>query len=287
MDSTDNRPPKISIEEVIKSKNPTLLKVLPGFIIRYIKRIVHQDHVNDFISRHGEKQSYAFVDAIVEEFGIKVTFSGLENLPESGGVIVAANHPLGGLDAMALIQVLSKKRRDLKFIVNDILLSLKNLGDLFVGVNKHGKNSVETLNYIDTFYQGDGMVMIFPAGLVSRKQKGGLIRDLLWKKSFVVKAKKFDRSIVPVHIGGKNSKFFYNLAMWRAKVGIKANIEMLYLMDEMYHQSGNEINIKIGKPIPASTFSSKYTDQEWAEKIKNHLYLMNETQNTDLVFNAE
>ena len=287
MESTDNRPPKISIEEVIKSKNPTLLKVLPGFLIKYIKKIVHQDHVNGFITRHGDKQSYAFVDAIVEEFGIKVTFSGLENLPASGGVIIASNHPLGGLDAMALIQVLSSKRKDLKFIVNDILLSLKNLGDLFVGVNKHGKNSVDTLNYIDTFYQGDGMVIIFPAGLVSRKQKGGLIRDLIWKKSFVVKAKKFNRTIVPVHIGGKNSNFFYNLAMWRAKVGVKANIEMFYLIDEMYHQAGNEINIKIGKPISPDSFTEKHTDQEWAEKIKNHIYLMNDANNTNLAFNAE
>jgi len=262
----------IDIEEVIHSKNPALLKWMPGFVLRYIKRIIHENDVNDFISRKGDKHSHEFVNEIIKEFGANVTFEGLENIPESGGCIIAANHPIGGLDSISLMQTVAKKRKDIKFIVNDVLMSLKNLKELFIGVNKHGKNSTEILDIIDAHYASELAMIIFPAGLVSRKQDNGLIKDLVWKKSFITKAKKHQRNIIPVHIDGKNSNFFYNLARWRSKLGIKANIEMFYLIDEMYHQKGKEIHIKIGKPIPYQQLTQKHTDQEWALKVKEHIY---------------
>lgn len=261
----------IDVEEVIRSKNPGVLKWLPGFALRYIKRIIHEDHINSFLAINGEKKSFDFVDAIINEFGVKVTVEGLENLPAGGGCIVASNHPIGGLDGIALIQATAKKRKDLKFIVNDLLMNIKNLEDVFVGVNKHGKNTAQVLDQIDTYYAGEGVVIIFPAGLVSRKQNG-VIRDLQWKKSFVTKAKKYQRNIIPVHITGKNSNFFYNLSMIRGKLGIKANLEMFYLMDEMYHQLGKNIHIRFGKPIQHTMLTSQYNDGQWADKIKEHIY---------------
>lgn len=261
----------IDVEEVIRSKNPALLKWLPGFALRYIKRIIHEDHINAFLAENGEKKSFDFVDAIINEFGVNVTVEGLENLPTEGGCIVASNHPIGGLDGIALIQATAKKRKDLKFIVNDLLMNIKNLEDVFVGVNKHGKNTAQVLDQIDTYYAGEGVVIIFPAGLVSRKQNG-VIRDLQWKKSFVTKAKKYQRNIIPVHITGKNSNFFYNLSMVRGKLGIKANLEMFYLMDEMYHQLGKNIHIRFGKPIQHTVLTSQYNDGQWADKIKEHIY---------------
>jgi len=266
----------IDIEEVIHSKNPALLKWMPGFVLRYIKRIIHENDVNDFISRKGDKHSHEFVNEIIKEFGANVTFEGLENIPESGGCIIAANHPIGGLDSISLMQTVAKKRKDIKFIVNDVLMSLKNLKELFIGVNKHGKNSTEILDTIDAHYASEVAMIIFPAGLVSRKQDNGLIKDLVWKKSFITKAKKHQRNIIPVHIDGKNSNFFYNLARWRSKLGIKTNMEMFYLIDEMYHQKGKEIHIKIGKPIPYQLLTQKYTDQEWARKVKEHIYKLAE-----------
>ena len=261
----------IDVEEVIRSKNPALVKWLPGFALRYIKRIIHEDHINAFLAINGEKKSFDFVDAIINEFGVKVTVEGLENLPAEGGCIVASNHPIGGLDGIALIQATAKKRKDLKFIVNDLLMNIENQEDVFVGVNKHGKNTAQVLDQIDTYCAGEGVVIIFPAGLVSRKQNG-VIRDLQWKKSFVTKAKKYQRNIIPVHITGKNSNFFYNLSLIRGKLGIKANIEMFYLMDEMYHQLGKNIHIRFGKPIQHTLLTSQYNDGQWADKIKEHIY---------------
>jgi putative hemolysin len=280
---TEKKSDFINIEQVIRSKNPRLLKMLPGFALSYIKRIIHQDHINDFIRRHGDKKNFAFVDEIITEFGPNVTWEGLENIPSTGGCIVASNHPLGGIDGIALLQVMARRRSDIKFIVNDLLMNIKNFDEIFVGVNKHAKNTSETLDYIDSIYASDKVLLIFPAGLVSRKQEKGIIRDLVWKKSFVVKAKKYRRNIIPVHISGHNSSFFYNLARLRQKIGIKANIEMFYLMDEMYHQLGKNIHIRFGQPLSPDIFTNDFSEQEWAQKVKAHIYAMGSGSTEDLL----
>ncbi|QQR94186.1 MAG: 1-acyl-sn-glycerol-3-phosphate acyltransferase [Bacteroidota bacterium] len=267
---TEQKKKFIDVSEVIRSKNPQLYRLLPGFIINYIKRIVHETGVKALMEEHGHKTSFEFVDAIIENFGVKVEVYGQENIIKTGRCIYASNHPIGGLDAMALLQVLGHYRRDMKFIVNDILLQLNNLKDLFIGVNKHGKNSSQSIADIDALYASEMATLIFPAGLVSRKQ-GKEIKDLQWKKSFVVKAKKYNSPIVPVYIDGRNSEWFYNLANFRKRIGIAANIEMLYLMDEMYFQRGRTISITFGKPILPQSFSGT-DDGKTAEKIKEHVY---------------
>jgi len=116
-------------------------------------------------------------------------------------------------------------------------------------------------------------VLVFPAGLVSRKQEEG-IKDLEWKKSFISKARRYKKDIVPVYIEGKNSNFFYNLAKLRKKVGINANIEMFYLADEMFAQKGKKVTIHVGKPISYHYFDVSKSDKEWAEEVKEQVYAM-------------
>ncbi|HMR47438.1 MAG TPA: 1-acyl-sn-glycerol-3-phosphate acyltransferase [Bacteroidia bacterium] len=279
---TEQKKKFIDVSEVIRSKNPQLYRLLPGFIVSYIKRIVHETEVNAFIDEYGHKTSFEFVDAIIENFGVKVEVYGQENIIKTGRCVYASNHPIGGLDAMALLQVLGQHRRDIKFIVNDILLQLHNLKDLFIGVNKHGKNSAQSITDIDALYASEMATLIFPAGLVSRKQ-GKEIKDLQWKKSFVVKAKKYNSPIVPVYIDGRNSNWFYNLASFRKRVGIAANIEMLYLMDEMYFQRGRTISITFGKAILPQDLSGN-DDGKTAEKIKEHVYELK--HNRQSIFHA-
>lgn len=270
---TEEKKKIIDVREVIRSKNPTLLRVLPGFVISYIKRIIHEDQVNAFIAEHGHKTSFEFVDAILDNFKINIKIVGKENIITRGGCVYASNHPLGGLDAIALLKTVGQHRPDVKFIVNDILLQLKNLEQLFIGVNKHGKNSAQAIEDIDALYASHHATLIFPAGLVSRKQDGK-IKDLQWRKSFIVKTRKYNSTIVPVYIDGRNSNWFYNLANLRKRLGIAANIEMLYLMDEMYYQMGKTITITFGKPIPASAFTDELSDGEWADKMKEHVYAL-------------
>lgn len=274
MQGADNKK-FIDIDAIFKAKNPGLYRILPRFIFSYLKRVAHQDDINDFISRHGHRQEFDFVDAIIDEFGAHIEVAGTENIPKTGGCIFAANHPLGGLDAMALVQIVGRTRKDIRFIVNDILLQLKNLKGIFIGVNKHGKNTPDIYANLDELYASGSGVLIFPAGLVSRK-RNGKIRDLEWRKSFITKARKNKLDVIPVFIKGKNSEFFYNLARFRERIGIKANIEMLYLADEMYRQKNQTITVIFGKPIPHQMFDKSRTDQEWAQLVKEHVYCIAE-----------
>src|SRR5690606_16988352 len=235
----------IDVRKVIQDKNPALLKWMPGFLLRYITRIAHEDDVNALMTKNGHLHGLDFVDALIEDFGVEVVLSGEKNIPLEKQVIFAANHPLGGLDGIAFMHALGKYRKDIKFLVNDLLSNITNFGSLFVPVNKHGSHGRQATAVIEETYATAGAVLVFPAGLVSRKQEEG-IKDLEWKKSFISKARKYKKDIVPVYIEGKNSSFFYNLARLRKKMGIKANIEMFYLADEMFAQKGKKVTIHVG-----------------------------------------
>lgn len=261
----------IDVEKVIGSKNPRLLKWMPGFILRWIKRVLHEKEVNEFMFAHGHLRDFDFINKVISEFGVTVEVRGVENIPASGGFILASNHPLGGFDGLALMQAVAHSRKDIRFLVNDILLSFKTMDDLFVPVNKHGSQGAA--DKIEEAYASEHAVLVFPAGLVSRKQKEG-VRDLEWKKSFITKAVQYQKNIVPTYIHGSNSKFFYNLARWRKRLGIKANVEMFYLMDEMYKQRGKTITITFGQPIPFEVFDKRHSPRGWAQQLKKFVYAM-------------
>jgi len=261
----------IDIERVIKSKNPRLLKWLPKFIVNYLKRVIHQDEINQVLHENKDKYGFDFAKDLVERFNINLKVKGLENIPKDGGYVFASNHPLGGMDAMGILTVIEPIRKDVKFIVNDILLNLKNLSGLFVGVNKHGATSKASLNMVDELFASDQAVFIFPAGLVSRKKKGK-VEDLEWKKTFITRAKKHNKSIVPVYVEGSLSNFFYRLSNLRTRFGIKANIEMLYLADESFKQKNKSLEIIFGAPIPSSFFDNSKNDKEWAQWMKDQVH---------------
>lgn len=264
-----NKDKFINIKEVIKSKNKRLYKLLPSFLINYLRKTVREDDINNTLRINKHLYNENFCNAIIKQFNISVNLYGKENIPKSGRVIFVANHPLGGLDALAVVSSLYKYRPDIKFIVNDILLHLENLKGLFVGVNKHGKNTKETLNNINNLFASDKAVFIFPSGLVSRRKKGK-VKDLEWKKTFVMKAKKFNTPIVPIFIGGNLSNFFYNIANIREKLFIKTNIEMLYLVGEQYKLKNSKIDITVGNPITLDKLDKNKSNLELAQWIKNN-----------------
>lgn len=261
----------IDVEKVIAGKSPRLLKALPRFIISYLKRIIHQDEMNEFLSVYGQKQGVEFIDAALKMMNVSYKVEGIENIASDGRYLFASNHPLGGLDGVILIHILSKKYGDVKFPVNDLLMHLTQLQNEFIPVNKHGAQSSQNARLLEEAYSSNTQILYFPAGLCSRKQKGK-IEDLEWKKSFITKAVKHQRDVVPVYFSGRNSNFFYNLAKLRAFLGIKANIEMLFLVDEMFKQKGQSITVKIGNPIPYSHFDNSRSPQEWAKWVKSKVY---------------
>ena len=263
----------IDIEKVFSSKNPGLKKLIPGFLFRYLKRIIHQEEVNQFINSHSHLYGIDFADAIIKCFKGGFETVGEENIPIEGRFIFAANHPLGGLDGMILTSAVGKHHKNLKFPVNDILMNLTNLKEIFLPINKHGSQGREAARLMEKAYQSDNQILMFPAGLVSRRTHGR-IEDLEWKKNFVKKAINHNRDIIPVHISGRNTNFFYNLANWRKRLGVKANIEMLYLVDEVYKQKEKTITITFGKPIRCEQLQADYSIEQWAQKIKEQVYAL-------------
>jgi putative hemolysin len=270
MQSQNSDPKFIDVEKVIAGKNPRLLKLLPGFIIKYLKRILHQDRINEIINRHKEKEGIEFLDAVLTEFNANILVKGREQFDAHKNYVVVANHPLGGLDGMALMLVIGKMNPNIYMTANDFLMHISNLKMLFIPINKHGSNA-QNIDLINKKFTEDNIILFFPAGLCSRKI-GKQIMDLEWKKTFLSMARKFNRDILPVHISGRNSNFFYNLARLRKKLNVKANIEMLYLVDEMFKQDNKDIVITFGKPIPINTFDKGIKDKEWAGILRKHIY---------------
>ncbi len=261
----------IDVDKVIRDKNPGLFRAIPRFIISYLKRIVHQDELNIFLEKYGDLRDLELIRAWLRYFGIRTKAYGKENIPRSGRYIFVSNHPLGGLDGVVFIDEVSKLYPDVKFPVNDILLNINNLSGIFLPVNKHGAQGRDAALSIERAYTSDAQILYFPAGLCSRKRKG-IIKDLQWHKSFITKSVQHKRDIIPAYFAGRNSGFFYNLANFRKFIGLKSNIEMIYLPDEMFRQKGKEIRLVFGQRIPWQTFDSSRTANEWAEWVKSKCY---------------
>jgi putative hemolysin len=261
----------IDVKGLIGSKNPKLLRWLPSFVINYLRRILHEDDINDFLIKNKDKYDQDFCVAVMEYFNITVVIKNKELIPKDGPLIIAMNHPLGGMDAIALIAGLKEHRRDLRFIVNDLLMNLKNISNLFIGVNKHGKNDNSVRNQIKNAFESDNAICIFPAGLVSRKIDG-VVQDLAWKKTFMLYARSLDRTVVPIHIEGELSNFFYRLSKIRSAFGIKANIEMLYLSNELFKQYNRTITFTVGEPIKAGEIDKSMNDQDAAAMLRKTVH---------------
>ena len=265
----------IDIDKVVAAKVPERYqKWVPDFAVNYLKKVLHEDDLNYFMSLYGKLQGKPFAEAILKHFEIGITIEGEENLPQDGRAIFASNHPLGGLDGVALLNFLNGHYPVVKSPVNDVLMNVRQLTCYFVPVNKLGNQSREGAAELYDSYAADDAILFFPAGMCSRRQEGGVIADLEWKKTFVQKAVQYKRDIVPIHFIGQNSKFFYNLGYWRKKIGLKkVNIEMLYLVDELYKARGSHFTIKVGKPIPHDTFDKNVRSYaDWAQWVKEKVY---------------
>jgi 1-acyl-sn-glycerol-3-phosphate acyltransferase len=270
-ETQDNESQKLDVEKILYSKNPALKKIIPGFVINYLKKILHQEELNFFLKKYGHLKDAELIEAGLKHFEIKYKVYGSEILPETGRHIFVSNHPLGGIDGLVFIYELSKYYPEIKFPVNDILTNIENLSGIFLPVNKHGAQGKEAAIRIEEAYSSDNQILYFPAGLCSRKKRG-VIRDLQWHKSFISKAIQHKRDIVPAYFSGRNSDFFYNLSNIRKSLGVKANIEMLYLADEMFKQKDKEIILIFGKTIPWETFDKSRSALEWADWVKSKSY---------------
>jgi 1-acyl-sn-glycerol-3-phosphate acyltransferase len=261
----------IDIEKILKEKAYNLYKWLPRFAINWLKKKLHEDDINDAMEHLKDDQGLEFNRKGLLRLGAKVESVNAHFVPKTGSIVIVSNHPLGGLDGMALIKAVGDIRPDVHFLVNDVIKNIKNYGDIYVAVNKLGATSAKYLRVIEEVFRTESALLLFPAGLVSRKQDG-VVRDLVWKKTFVTQAIDHKRMIQPTFIEGQNSKFFYNFALWRKRLGIKANIEMLFLPDEMFKARKETIKIHFSKPFDSALLDASKTHKQWSELIYQYIY---------------
>ena len=264
----------IDVEKILKQKLGAKYKYVPGFLVSYLKRIVHQDELNVFLEQSKDKVGVEFLEACMDFLDCKVEVKGMENLPEAGKCTFVCNHPLGGQDGISLGYILGKKYDgNIRYLVNDLLMNLYGLAPLCIPINKTGSQSRDFPRMVEAGFNSENHIIMFPAGLCSRRQKG-VIKDLEWKKTFVTKSVETQRDVVPIYFEGRNSDFFYRLANISKALGIKFNIAMLFLADEMFKNQHNTFTVRIGKPIPWQTFDKSKSPIEWAQHVKEQVYAM-------------
>lgn len=260
----------IVLREMIAEKNSRMAARLPGFVYGLMNRLLHISEINEIIRRFGHLKGIPFIEAVLGYFDVKVVNRGEENLPSSGQYIFASNHPLGGFDGLMLIKAVTDHMGKSLFLVRDELTKIPPLTELFIPINKFGDQR-QSANLINEAYNSDSHILIFPAGLASRKIKGEIV-DLTWQKHFIQKSVEHHRDVIPVYISGKNSWFFYWLANFRKRIGIGLNIEMFLLSDELFKNRGKTFVISFGKPIPWSRFDRTKSHVEWAGQVKDTVY---------------
>ena len=265
----------IDIDNILKSKMGGKAKYVPRFASAWLKHIVHQDQVNEFLHSARDLKGVPWLDATLKYLDITLKVEGEENLPpkDDGKLYTfVSNHPLGGIDGVAIGSVVGHHYDgNFRYLVNDLLMNLPGLAPLCIGINKTGKKGRDFPAMVEAGFASQNHMVMFPAGLCSRRINGE-IHDIPWKKTFITKSVQNQRDVVPIHFGGQNSNFFYRLANICKRLGIKFNIAMLFLADEMFKNTHQTFTVKIGKPIPWQTFDHTKTPMEWALFVEDTVY---------------
>ncbi|MCI6727476.1 MAG: glycerol acyltransferase [Bacteroidales bacterium] len=271
----DKAPFQIDIDEILRSKAGPKAKRIPRFIVAWLKRRLHQDQVNDFLRIIGDKEGVPWLKGCLDFLDTKLEVKGLENLPSDADgrrFTFVSNHPLGGQDGVALGYVLGTHYDGrIKYLVNDLLMFLPGLAPLCIPINKTGKQSRQFPAMVEAGFSGDDHILMFPAGLCSRRRHG-VIRDLPWNKTFITKSVQHQRDVVPIYFSGRNSNKFYTIANICKMFGLKFNLAMLYLVDELFKNQHKTFEVHIGRPIPWQTFDRSRTATQWAAYVQDIVY---------------
>ena len=266
----------IDIDKILKGKLGAKAKFVPGFLVSWLKRVVHEDQVNAFLWESRDKVGVEWLEECVKYLDMTLQVEGRENLPDPADgrlYTFVSNHPLGGEDGVALGAIIGRHYDGrFRYLVNDLLMNLPGLAPVCIPINKTGSQSRNFPAMVEAGFQSDNHMLMFPAGLCSRK-KNGEIRDIPWTKTFISKSVEYQRDVVPIHFGGQNSNAFYRLANFSDRF-LPFNLAMMFLVDEMYKNVHKTFRVSIGKPIPWQTFDKSRKPAEWAQYVREHVYTL-------------
>ena len=265
--------PEIDIGAVLQTKAPRLSQRIPAFAVQWLRRTIHEAEINHILRTYWDLPPQEFIRAFFREWEVTYSAEGLERLDPKGRSLFVANHPFGGMDGMMLADKLIERFGDARVVVNDLLMHLEPLRPLWIPVNKYGAQNAAYARKFDEEMFGERQILTFPAGLCSRRIRGE-VTDLPWKSSFLKKAYASQRQIVPLFVEGRLSNFFYRMTALRKMLGVKFNIELLWLPDEMFSQKGRHFRIVAGEPIPMAELQEQGSLHEQTEYIRKKTYFL-------------
>ena len=262
---------KVDIALVLQDKAPKLAQKLPRWVVNWLRRIIHEDDLNHIYDNYWNLAPQPFIQACFRDWNVTYSIEGLDRLPRDGRYLFVSNHPFGGMDGLMLSDKLISHFGDVRVVVNDLLKVVSPLEELWIPVNKHGSQKAEYARRFEEAFFGDKPILTFPAGLCSR-YIDGKVQDTPWKNNFLKKAYASRRTIVPIFVEGRLSNFFYGLHRLRKALGVKANIEMLWLVDEMFAQHDRHFRIRVGEPILLSDLQAVGDLGEQTEWVRKKCY---------------
>lgn len=265
----------IDIRKILQDKMGAKAKFVPSFLVNWLIKVIHEDEVNKYLWESRHLVGTPWLEECVRYLDSNLVIKGAENFPDdSDGSLYTfvSNHPLGGADGVALGSIIGKRYDSrFRYLVNDLLMNLPGLAPLCVPINKTGNQSRDFPRMVNECFKSDNHVLMFPAGLCSRKIDGK-IQDLPWTKTFVNKSVQTKRDVVPIHFSGQNSDKFYRIANIAKALKLNFNPAMLFLVDEMYKNVHKTFEITIGRPIPWQTFDKSKSAAEWAQYVRGKVY---------------
>jgi 1-acyl-sn-glycerol-3-phosphate acyltransferase len=266
-------PKVIDVELALQEKIPDIYKKIPGVLIRLMEKVIRQADMNRMIHESSHLNGIPLVDWVLDQFGVNIVVKGKKLIPKKGRYIYPANHPIGGLDGLAIVSVVAKIHPLIKFVANDLLRVIKGFDSISLYIARFGQINRRNAILINKTLASEAQLLVQPAGTVS-KRNPVKIRDLAWNKFFIHKAIQYKRDVIPIHVQARNSRLFYNIASFRKIFRIKSNLEMFLLPREMFNKSGKTITITFGIPIAYKTFDDSRTHLEWAQKVREYVYVL-------------
>lgn len=262
----------INIEAAVTDKFPAFAQQ-PGIIkkptLSLLRKLTHEKEINHFLDTHESLSGFSFIDRVFEhfDFSYSVKASDRKNIPASGRVVIFANHPIGSLDGLAILRLISEVRSDVRIVANDMLAHFKAINSLIIPLdNMTGGSPRRAYKKITEALENDEAIIVFPAGEVSRARPTG-VKDCRWLPGFLNFARRTKSPLLPIRIHAKNSLLFYGASMVFKPLGTAL------LAREMFNKHSRSIHFSVGGLIPVHSLESKNLhDRTLVKRLKRHLY---------------
>ncbi|MDP6416201.1 MAG: lysophospholipid acyltransferase family protein, partial [Gammaproteobacteria bacterium] len=234
--------------------NPCRLPIKLRFVAALLERVLALSPLAKiYDERPKQTTSYEFLSYSLDALGVTIEIENslnLDDIPREGPLLIVANHPLGGLEGIAIAKVIAELRPDLRVLTNELLRRIPETADLFIGVDVLSSNTaagnVVGIKQVHKHLQKNGAVLIFPAGMVAAYEPGQRrIQDRSWNRLVGQLVKKYHCTSVPVYVGGRNSSYFYAAGM------LHPRLRTALLPRQLANKQGYRLPLIFGRPIPA------------------------------------